>query len=357
MIELLEAIGDCFDDNENFVIATIIEKSGSSKRSPGAKMLIKNDFSSVGYIGGGLIEAMTIQAAAKVFRHKFFRVEKFSLSNKEPGNLGIICGGDLKILLEYVDCNDKMMMKFAKKIKLLNKRKMDFLMITKIPMKENASTEKWIYTETGLYGSESQEILSIINEIKTNFNEKKYLEPFFKNNRYFIEPSFNNENVCIMGAGHIGKVLAELCKMLGFYVVMVDDREDFTNDRQFKIADEMKFIPHYKGLNEHININKKSFVVIVTRGHSYDKEILAQMMETKAQYIGMIGSKKKRTYIYDCLLADGFTQQDLDRVHSPIGLPIHGQTPEEIAISIVAEIVQVRRVTKDDTNVSYNGRR
>jgi len=350
MIELLEAIRDCFENNESFVIATILEKSGSAKRSPGAKMLIRNDFSSVGYIGGGLVEAMTIQAAAKVFTQKSFRVEKFSLSNKAPGHLSTICGGELKLLLEYVDFNDKMTMKFFNEINVLNKKEIDFLMITRIPMgeKEKSSADKWIYTEAGLYGFESDEILELLKEIKANFNDKKYSEPFIKENQYFIEPFFNNENICIFGAGHIGKVLAEFCKVLGFYVVIVDDREDFANERRFKTADEIKVIPYYDCLNEHIKINQKSFVVIVTSGHVYDKHILAQMMETEAQYIGMIGSKNKRKYVYDCLLAEGFTQLDLDRVRSPIGLPIHGQTPEEIAISIAAEIVQIRRVPKEE---------
>lgn len=350
MSNLLSAINKSYENNENFVIATTLEKSGSTPQNEGAKMLIKQDLSIVGTIGGGLVEALTIQAAAKVFTQKTFRIEKLVLSDKYKGSLGMVCGENLNILLEYMDYNDKNRMKFFEEMTMLQKNKTDFVIITRIPKEENKimHLEKWICTETGLYGLESDEILGIIKGIKENFDAIKYREPFLEKNQYFIEPFFNNENVYILGAGHVGKVLAEFCKILGFYVVVVDDREEFANPERFKTSNEIVVIPSFECLTDYVRINEYSYVIIVTRGHSYDKEVLAQMLLTEAQYIGMIGGKSKWKQMQQSLLEEGFTPEDLERIHSPIGLPIHGKTTEEIAISIVAEMIQVRREPKID---------
>jgi xanthine dehydrogenase accessory factor len=161
--------------------------------------------------------------------------------------------------------------------------------------------------------------------------------------RFVIEPFFHFERVCIIGAGHVAQKIADLTKNLGFYTVVVDDREEFANIERFQTADEVKVIPSFHNLCNHMQINHNSYIVIVTRGHSYDREVLAQAMKTDAKYIGMIGSRTKKTHTYSELLKEGFTQKDLDRVYCPIGLEIYAQTPEEIAISIMAELIKVRR--------------
>lgn len=348
MNDFLKIVKKTQKNDDNFVLATILEKSGSAPRSEGAKMMISQDLSIEGTIGGGLVEAMVIQAAAKVHHDKKFRIEEFILSNKDAASLGMVCGGDLKILLEYIDWNDEPTRKFYEEIIKLEENKTDFVAITKILEEGNKSglLEKWVCTETGFFGSESDEILSLIKNIKENFYQLKYKEAYLQMDDFFVEPFFNNENVCILGGGHIGKVLAELCKGLGFYVTVVDDREEFANPQRFNTADEVKVVPSFEKVTNHVKINQHSFVIIVTRGHSYDKEMLAQMLQTNAKYIGMIGSRNKRNHVYQCLIEEGFTYADLDRVYSPIGLPIHADTPEEIAVSIAAEMIQVRRAGK-----------
>lgn len=349
MKDFFKTVKSAQDNNENFVLATILEKTGSAPRSEGAKMLIKQDLSIDGTIGGGLVEALVIKAAAKIHQDRKFRVEEFLLSNKDAASLGMVCGGDVKILLEYIDWQDEKARGFFEEILTLHDKKIEFVVITKIPQvgdengPESNSLEKWACTETGFYGRESDEILSLVKEIKENFYQLKYKEAYLQREGYFVEPIFNTENVCILGGGHIGKVLAQLCKNLGFYVSVVDDREEFANANRFSNVDEIVVAPGFENISDYVKINNHSFVIIVTRGHSYDKEVLAQMLLTDAKYIGMIGSSNKRNHVYQCLLEDGFSFTDLDRVYSPIGLPIHADTPEEIAVSIAAEMIKVRR--------------
>jgi len=345
---LLKIIKEAQKQRENFVMATILKKSGSAPRSEGVKMIIRQDLSVEGSIGGGLIEAMVIRAAARVHKEKYFHIEEFMLNSQDEASQRIVCGGDVKVLLEYIDWWDPKNQFFYGELVQLIENKTDFVTITKIPQtsNENGSLEKWICTETGFFGSESDEVSSLVKEIRENFYQLKYKEAFLEREGFYVETFFNNQNVCIIGGGHIGKVLAELCKLVGFYVTVVDDREEFANVHRFNMVDEVMVILAFENIEDYININQHSYVVIVTRGHSDDKDVLVQMLQTDAKYIGMIGSKSKRNHVYQSLLDEGFTYSDLERIHSPIGLNIFAETPEEIAVSIVAEMIQVRRQPK-----------
>jgi xanthine dehydrogenase accessory factor len=133
-----------------------------------------------------------------------------------------------------------------------------------------------------------------------------------------------------------------LAALTGFRTEIVDDRPDFANRERFPEADRVCVIDDFRNAFGGLAVDDTSFLVIFTRGHHHDLTVLAQALRTEAAYIGMIGSKRKRDAIYTALLKAGFTQADLQRVHSPIGLAIGAETPEEIGVSIVAELIQER---------------
>jgi xanthine dehydrogenase accessory factor len=149
------------------------------------------------------------------------------------------------------------------------------------------------------------------------------------------------------GAGHVAVPTAHLASLVGFRVVVVDDREEYANTERFPDADEVRVIDDYNRAFEGFEIDADSFIVILTRGHRYDREVLEQSLKTKAGYIGMISSRKKRDTVYQTLIKEGVTTADrLAYVHSPIGLSIGAETPEEIAVSIVGEMIAERGKTK-----------
>ncbi|HOR84927.1 MAG TPA: XdhC family protein [Bacillota bacterium] len=345
MKDVYELINEQLDKKESFVLATILKKSGSAPREEGTKMLVRKDFSIGGTIGGGISEAMTIKLSAKVFDSGMYIIENFVMSGKDAAGLGMVCGGDISVLLEYVDCSDTQTVDIFRKATELKGCDSDFVMITRLPegQKRIKGSDKWICTETGFYGPENEKILGIIKGIREDFGGTRIRELFVGKERYMIEPFFNVESVHIYGAGHVAQKLADLTKNLGFYTVVTDDREEFANRERFKTADEVKVIPSFNNLANYDTINSNSYIIIVTRGHAYDKDVLAQMLRTDAKYIGMIGSRSKREYVYNGLLNEGFTSGDLERVYCPIGLNIHAQTPEEIAVSIAAELIMVKR--------------
>ena len=129
---------------------------------------------------------------------------------------------------------------------------------------------------------------------------------------------------------------------MGFKTVVLDDRPAFANREVFDSADRIILLDTFEHALQAVELDSQSYVVIVTRGHVHDKTVLAQALRTPAGYIGMIGSRRKRDTIYQALRDEGFTAQDVGRVYSPIGLGIGGETPEEIAVSIVAEMIKVR---------------
>lgn len=345
MNDLYEIIYKFLDKKESFVLATILEKSGSAPREQGTKMIIKRDFSIIGTIGGGIFEAMAIKLSSKIFENGKSITREFSLTNEGASALGAACGGDVKLLLEYIDYNDNEMVEIYKKVLELKRKGINFTLVTKIPKEGKGirGIDKWICTEIGFFGQEHDIVQSIFRRIRENFKSIIFQKITENEEGYLIEPIFNHETVYILGAGHVAQKIADVTKMLDFKTIVLDDREEFANRERFKTADEVKVIPSFDNLLNYIKVDCRSYIIIVTRGHAFDKEVLAQMLKTDAKYIGMIGSKTKRDVVYKCLLNEGYSEKDIERVYCPIGLPVSAQTPEEIAVSIAAELVKVRR--------------
>ena len=158
----------------------------------------------------------------------------------------------------------------------------------------------------------------------------------------FLEPILSPETLYLFGAGHISQSTAAMGKMLGFQVVVIDPRPEYNNSDRFPDADSL-IVEGYDSAFSKLNVDKDSYIVIYTTGHVLDEQCLRFAVGTKAKYIGMIGSKKKVMEVKERLLQKGVSQQQLDRVYAPIGIEIGAETPQEIAISILAEIIKVKR--------------
>ena len=158
----------------------------------------------------------------------------------------------------------------------------------------------------------------------------------------FLEPIAPLPVLYLFGAGHISQSLARLAKMVDFHVVVIDDRSEFANAERFPEADET-IAGDFATVMPQLQVNGSAYIAIVTRGHQQDAQVLEWAARTEAGYVGMIASRKKIRTIFTQLQTQGVTEAQLARVHTPIGLPIGAETPEEIAVSIVAELIQVRQ--------------
>jgi xanthine dehydrogenase accessory factor len=161
----------------------------------------------------------------------------------------------------------------------------------------------------------------------------------------FVEPILSPPTLYIFGGGHIALSLAKIGKIIGLRVVVIDERPEFASRDRFPEVDEIIFSDFVEVFPK-LRMDKSSYVIIVTRSHLSDKAVLEWAMPTEAGYIGMIGSKKKVDTIFENLRSKGISDESLKNVHAPIGLDISAETPEEIAVSILAEIIKMRRTAK-----------
>jgi len=159
--------------------------------------------------------------------------------------------------------------------------------------------------------------------------------------QFYVEAFTMPPTVVIAGGGHVGKAVYGVAKPLGFRVEIVDDRPQFANKERFPEADEVIVAEFSEWLSQ-LNITPNSFIVIATRGHKFDDVALAEAVKSRAGYIGLVGSRRKSILIYRDLLKAGVSKERLKDVHAPVGLDLGGRTPEEIAISILAEILMIR---------------
>jgi xanthine dehydrogenase accessory factor len=236
-------------------LATIVQVNGSIPSYQSAKLLVREDGSMLGTIGGGCVEAEVWAAAREVIESEKPRYLDFSLGQDAAYENGLICGGQLHV---------------------------------------------------------------------------------------YVEPVIPQPRAYIFGAGHVSKSLSKAAAMAGFATIIVDDREQFANRERFPEADEIH-AGEYEAIFPKLPITSSSYIIIVTRGHRDDMRVLRWAVTTEARYVAMIGSKRKVISVVRELEKEGIPRSAFERISAPMGLEIGAVTPEEIAISVVAEMIAVRR--------------
>jgi xanthine dehydrogenase accessory factor len=316
--------------------------------------LIKEDGTSLGSIGGGCVEAEVWQGAKEVMRKGKGGILHFELTSEQLAEGGLICGGNIDIFLEPLK---EEFSNIYQEVVRLKKKGGSAILVTLISVDgalPKGESSKMLIKVSGekvgsvLNGEELEQ--RILKEGEVLLREKRPTvivlssekkEASWEKMEILLEPISSEPTLYIFGAGHISRQLSPLAKRVQFKVVVLDDREIFANRERFPEADEV-IVSEFEKSFDRLNIDPFSYIVIVTRGHLYDGSVLEQAIKTNARYIGMIGSKKKIRTLYQNLIGKGVSKESLDRVHAPIGIDIHSETPEEIGVSIVAELIKVR---------------
>jgi xanthine dehydrogenase accessory factor len=254
-MDIYEQIVELRRSGRRGAVATIVNVRGSIPSFRTAKMLVRDDGSVVGTIGGGCVEADVWQAAREVMESEKPRTVTFDLNQDPKYDTGLVCGGTLEV---------------------------------------------------------------------------------------FIEPILPPAILYVFGAGHVAVNLCQTASNAGFDVIVTDDRSSYATKERFPAAREVLAVD-FDEATQKLDPNESSFIVIVTRGHRDDMRVLRWAVQTRARYVGMIGSKRKVIEIFKTLQAEGMPSHLFDRVHAPIGIDIGAITPEEIAVSITAELIAIRR--------------
>lgn len=345
MLKQLQGICHRLEDGEDLVQATIIRHVGSTPRSVGSKMFVRRNGSVIGSIGGGLVEFEMQRLAREVFETGKARIETIDLCGQDAAITDqMICGGRLEFLLEYLSADPDSCRELRKLATSLQEGEKGFFVKSLDTKGKTVSQMEscLVQRDSLVLGSFPGPDAWLPLLTKEATRNKCPVIVAVDGKRFFVEPTFLPGTVYLFGAGHVSRPVAELAGTVNFRIVVLDDRSDFANNERFPKADQIIVIPSYDDLFAGLDIDKDSYLVIVTRGHLHDKTVLEQSLRTKAGYIGMIGSRRKQQLVYEELLGKGFTENDLKRVYNPIGLDICAETPEEIAVSIVAELIKVR---------------
>lgn len=310
-------------------IVTIVDVKGSAPRHPGASMLVSADGSMHGTVGGGRGEATAIEAARAAIasgRSSFIEVEMLG-EDPEAGDL--ICGGVNRMLVEHV--GDRAAWRRAGEAVASGRRVLVVRDLSALASSGRIGTR--VFEAGGMEGSKAGDVGGeVLSSGKAKFLEDRFL---------FLDAVMPREKLVILGGGHVGLAIARAARGLGFAITVMDDRAEFTAAGRF---DEgvATVTGEYRALVERFPFDHATFAVIVTRGHLLDLECARSVLVRDFRYAGLIGSRKKIALIRHQLKDDGLDDGLVSRLRAPIGLDLGAETPEEIAVSILAEIVARR---------------
>ena len=338
----------------------LVETRGSTPQKAGAAMLVFPDGSQVGTLGGGCVEAEVKRRALQLLTEGSTELLTFQLDSDYGWDDGLICGGRMKMLVDPVrPGTDATYYRVLLDTISAGRGVTEAVVIDAEKSGGGADGDRWLLDENGsvlaarcagtgtvAVGSVSN-VLTDADPLPTSVQSN--LKPLDDRPRPYIAagvsylPYLKCCRLVIVGAGHVGQRVAELATDVGFDVWVVDDRQEYCNPERFPRARRL-IVDAFDTALSGLQIDSSTYCIIVTRGHNHDEQALFHLAETKARYVGMIGSRRKIRLIFDDLLRDGISREALTRVYAPLGFDIGSQTVPEIAVSIVAELVAHRNL-------------
>jgi len=333
---------------ERVALCTILRLVGSGPRSAGAKMLVRASGELLGTIGGGLLEARAAAWGREALATGVATCRAVRMSNADAAREGMVCGGETELLVEPLDGGQAGVGRFFDEVqRLLAAGAAGRLAVSLRPAEKGVVTARALFSGSRLLAVLPEGSPPVPDEVRRTVCRTPVLIQR-GSARYFLEPLSPPATVVICGAGHVALQLVPLCRLVGFRTVVVDDRADFASPERFPLADRVQVAPSLDRALDGVDLGPDSYVVVVTRGHAGDLAVVRQALRGRPGYLGMIGSRRKRQVAFEALAAEGWEPEELARVTSPIGLPIGAETPEEIAVSIVAQLIAVRASRREE---------
>lgn len=342
MKSIYEKIERYIAGGETIAAATVVSTQGSTPREVGAKMVVRPSGDIVGTIGGGCGEAEVWQAAMDTIGDGQRRTVRIDLTEDVTLDTEMVCGGVMSV---FVDLWDEQQLELLETINSALQQRKKLALATPLST-DQVRPRRLVLPNGEAIGSLGDEevdawVTSHALEALTQGLSRTVPGPQ-EGPDVFIEVQVSPPTLIIAGGGHIALPLATMGAMLGFRVVVVDDRPAFANRERFPEADEVIAADFGETLANY-PLDDQTYVAIMTRGHSHDVQCLLQVIDAPVAYIGMIGSRRRVRGVLELVKGEGYSEEWLERVHAPIGLDVGSQTPEEIALSVMAEIVKARR--------------
>lgn len=347
MSSFYETLLECIATGEPLVYAAVVKTSGSTPQKAGAKAVFLTDGRVLGTIGGGCLEAETQKRAMESLRDQKPRLFELSLNDDFGWDDGLICGGTASI---FVDPQVSTGQEVFKALLARSAERERSCLVTVVQSSDEALVGSYhLVVDPGIVTSRPlpEEMVADVQQIAreaVGAEKELWREiPSVEGTVIYLDPVVPRPILLIVGAGHVGAALCRIASWLGFDVVVADDRASFANRERLPDAWQVIVEDPPSAVRDY-PICPDTYIVIVTRGHRHDAKTLQECVNSHARYIGMIGSRRKVTMIFRELVEEGCcTEERLQDIHAPIGLDIGAQSVQEIAVSIAAELVQVRR--------------
>ncbi len=348
MNEILDETIAMLEAGRAFALVTLVADQGSTPRAAGAEMLVRDDGSIAGTIGGGLLEHSMMRAAAQALGERRSRRARAELSGTDVRSAEkMLCGGAAEVLITYVPPGDAGLLDVCAALREARASGRRAWYVTALPGGEDGGAEDGGVDHCALFadGRRTGAAVCAATEARAlAAGAALHGSATLPDGRSAVVERLDPPALAVVcGAGHVGQALAPVLLGLGFRVVVIDDREEFAAPARFPGA-EVRALPFAGALAE-LSVDEHAYVVIVTRGHVHDMDVLEQALRAGARYVGLMASRSKRARMQTALGEVGFGDDAIGRIHSPIGLDIGAETPAELAISIAAEMVQVRSST------------
>jgi xanthine dehydrogenase accessory factor len=338
--QIYKKAAQLLETGQNIALVTVISTTGSTPGKVGYKMLVWGENARIlGTVGGGSNEAEMITSAKNLLPKTQTRLYSFTLDGIPAGQKPI-CGGSTELLIETFDNNSLPLFKDLSTAYNLPSAAIISMISPEQPSKKILLKDTYRPDSFSSLNLPPETIESVKQIVASQQTTKTTLPD---GTQIFVETLSQQPKLLIFGAGHLACHISKYAKSVNFRVTVWDDRPEFANKDRFPDADNI-IVDHYENVFGQLDTSDISYIVIVTKGHKSDQTILEKALKTNAKYIGMIGSRRKASAVLNQLKESKGPQQALNRIYSPIGISIGALTPEEIALSIVAELVKIRRL-------------
>lgn len=327
------------EKSHNLVLVTIISQEGSSPRGLGAQMIVGKDGLLLGSIGGGAVEMHCEQYALQLLHEKQSGEKAFSLKNGTNNAIGMVCGGDVTVWFQYIDSSIAFWGEFFRKV---------------LGLLEDHQ-EGWLVLNTdgsfpALLNTDGLVVCGSLLDCCPSLVPGTYLQT---EGRFFM-PLTVCDRAIIFGGGHCAKALVPVLSNVGFRVTVMDNRPELARPELFPDAESV-ICGDFTKISDYLALSVSDYVVIMTNGHTHDLDVQQQVLKNLPVYVGVIGSKSKKAFVNQKLRDAGFTDEMIQKVHSPIGTAIKAVTPEEIAISIAGEMIYERALLREARGIIAHG--
>ena len=347
MHEVIEKSLIELEQGKKIVLATVVNTKGSTPQKIGSKLLIRKDGSTIGTLGGGCVEG-DIWFESKTMLEENTpeesRYREYTLNQELAEEEGLVCGGTMFFLLDKLEPNKSNIEYLRTLQNSLNGKEGGKSLITLVDSTNNKimTGTKKIFDFDQTSNIKNDEIFADPNQIEDVINNRQNkCVKLEDGNEWYVEMYTTPSTLLICGGGHIANSLAPLAHKLNFNVWITDDRKEFANSNRFPNAERIVNDLPENALKS-LPVTENTYIIIATRGHRYDLVATQAAVSTNAKYIGLLGSMRKAILVSEDLLKNGIPEDKVKAIRSPVGLDLRGRSPDEIAVSIIAEMLMIR---------------